>query len=265
MATRVEDRVATRPVSVKSGGMAGLGRLAGSELRLMRREPGILWVIVLPILLSVVFGLIPGTSTPSPDFGGARFIDFYVPVLVCFVTAMMALNVLASALGTYRERGVLRLLAVTPVRPFMLLLAQGLVNLAVLVTVVVLMMAITGFGFHVPMPKDLVGFLLAFVLTVSSMFAIGLLVAALAPTGRAANGIGTALMFPMIFLAGVWTPGPAMPDLVRRIAEFTPLGAGSQAIQGAWTGTFPTLLQLAVPALYTLVIGYVAVRKFRWE
>src|SRR4051794_25616840 len=117
MVTRVEDSVAGRPGSVKSGGMVGLGRLVGSEMRLLRREPGILWVLGLPILLSVVFGLIPGTSTPSPDFGGGRFIDFYVPVLICFVIAMMALNVVASALGTYRERGVLRRLAVTPVRP----------------------------------------------------------------------------------------------------------------------------------------------------
>ncbi|MFD1051068.1 ABC transporter permease, partial [Kibdelosporangium lantanae] len=129
MATRVEDRVVTRPVSVKSGGMVGLGRLVGSEMRLMRREPGILWVITLPILLCVVFGLIPATSTPDKDLGGIRFIDAYVPVLVCFLIAMMSLNVLASALGTYRERGVLRRFAVTPVKPLTVLLAQGLVSL----------------------------------------------------------------------------------------------------------------------------------------
>jgi ABC-2 type transport system permease protein len=265
MATRVEDRVTARPVSAKSGGMVGLGRLAGSELRLMRREPGILWVIALPILLSVVFGLIPGTSTPSPDFGGGRFIDFYVPVLVCFVIAMMALNVVASALGTYRERGVLRRLAVTPVRPATLLLAQGLVSFAILVGVVAAMVLITGLGFHVPMPRQVFGFLLALVLAVASMFSIGLLVAALAPTGRAANGIGTVVMFPSVFFAGLWTPGPMMSDTIRGIAEWTPLGAGSQAIQEAWAGTFPSLFHLAVPLGYTLVVGWVAVKKFRWE
>lgn len=261
MTVHVEQRM-----PAKRAGMTGLGSLSGSEFRLLFRDPGVIWVVALPVLLCVVFGLIPSTSTPSPDFGGGRFIDFYVPVLVCFVVAMMSLNTLAGVLGTYRERGVLRRLAVTPVKPATLLVAQGLVNLAVLAGVIVTMVLIATLAFHVPVPKEPIGYLLALVLTMASMFSIGLLVAAVAPTGKAASGIGTVLLFPNIFLAGLWTPGPMMSDVVRKIAEFTPLGAGSQAMQEAWnSGTFPSLLHLVVPVAYTLVIGFIAVRRFRWE
>jgi ABC-2 type transport system permease protein len=245
--------------------MIGLGNLARSEARLVFRDPGVAWVIVLPLLLVVIFGVIPSTSTPSPDFGGGRFIDFYVPVLVTMIIGLMSLNLLASVLGTYRERGVLRRLAVTPVKPGTLLLAQGIVNMVLLTTIAVVMLAIAGLAFHVPMPRDVLGFVLAFLLCVAAMFSIGLLIAAVAPTGKAANGIGTVLFFPMAFLSGLWTPGPMMSDTIRRIADFSPLGAGAQAMQRAWDGSFPQPLHLVVLAAYTVIIGFIAARRFRWE
>jgi ABC-2 type transport system permease protein len=245
--------------------MTGLGKLARSEWRLLFRDPGVIWVIALPILLVVIFGLIPSTSTPSADFGGGRFIDFYVPVVVTVVVAMMSLNLLAGVLGSYRERGVLRRLAVTPVKPGTLLAAQGLVNMILIVGVTVVTLAIAAFAFSVPMPHQIAGFALAFLLCVSAMFSIGLLIAAVAPTGKAANGIGTVLFFPMGFLAGLWTPGPLMPDVIRKISDFSPLGAGVQAMQRAWDGSFPEPLHLGVLLAYTVVVGFTAARLFRWE
>jgi ABC-2 type transport system permease protein len=115
------------------------------------------------------------------------------------------------------------------------------------------------------LPRQTLGFLVAFLLSICAMFAIGLLVAALAPTGKAANGIGTVLFFPLGFLAGLWTPGPLMPDVVRQISSFSPLGAGVQAIQRAWEGSFPEPLHLAVLVAYTVVLGFIAARRFRWE
>ncbi|MET0132969.1 MAG: ABC transporter permease [Kibdelosporangium sp.] len=245
--------------------MTGLGKLSGSEFRLLFRDPGIAFVLVLPVLLVVIFGLIPDTSSPSEDFGGGRFIDYYVPTVVTMVIAMVALNLLAAVLGTYRERGVLRRFAVTPVRPLTLLLAQGLVNLVLLSVMSVLVVGIGVVAFDVPMPRQLGGMIIAFLLCVSSMFAIGLLIAAIAPTGKAANGIGTAMFFPLAFLAGLWTPGPLMPDLVRTISDYSPLGAGVQAMQRAWDGSFPEPLHLGVMLVFTLGIGFIATRLFRWS
>ncbi|ALG14669.1 hypothetical protein AOZ06_09665 [Kibdelosporangium phytohabitans] len=251
---------------VKGGNLlTGFGKLTGSEFRLMLRDPGIFFVGFIPILLVMIFGLLPSTSSPSEDFGGGRFIDFYLPPILTMIIAMMALNALTSVLATYRERGVLRRLAVTPVRPVTLMLAQGLVNMIMLSTVTAVVLLLAGLAFDVPLPRQVFGFVLAFVLCVSAMFALGLLIAALAPTGKAANGIGTVTFFPLAFLAGVWTPGPLMPDVVRRISDFSPLGAGSQAMQAAWSGAFPKPLHLVVLLGFTLLVGFIASRLFRWE
>ncbi|ONI81351.1 hypothetical protein ALI144C_21430 [Actinosynnema sp. ALI-1.44] len=245
--------------------LTGLGKLTGSEFRLMLRDPGIFFVAFFPVVLVLVFGLLPSTSSPSEEFGGGRFIDFYLPPVLTMIIAMMALNALSGVLAAYRERGVLRRLASTPVRPVTLMLAQGLVNMLLLSSVTAVVLLLAGLAFDVPLPRQFFGFVLAFVLCVSAMFALGLLIAALAPTGKAANGIGTVAFFPLAFLAGVWTPGPLMPDVVRRISDFSPLGAGSQAMQAAWSGAFPKPLHLIVLLGFTLVVGFIASRLFRWE
>lgn len=245
--------------------MTGLRKLIGSESRLLFRDPSLGFVLVIPLVLVVVFGLLPSTGQPSEDFGGGRFIDYYLPPIISLIIGMMALNLLTSVLAGYRERGVLRKLAVTPVRPITLMLAQGIVNLGLLTLLTGVVLAIGGFAFDVPLPRQPVGFVLAFLLCVTSMFAIGLLISALAPTGKAANGIGTVAFFPLAFLAGLWTPGPLMPDVIRRIADFSPLGAGSQALQRAWDGSFPEPLHLAVLLVFTVGVGFIAARLFRWE
>jgi ABC-2 type transport system permease protein len=245
--------------------MTGLSNLIRSESRLLARDPAIYFVAALPVLLVVVFGLLPSTGKPSEDFGGRRMIDFYVPALVTMIIAMMALNLLTSVLGAYREKGVLRRLAVTPVKPMTLMIAQGVVNLVVLMAVAALVLGIGLVAFDVALPKQVAGFALALLLTITSMFAIGLLIAAVSPNGKAANGIGTVVFFPLAFLAGLWTPGPAMPDVIRRIAGFSPLGAGVQAMQRAWDGSFPQPLHLLVLLAFTLGIGLLAAKRFRWE
>src|SRR5687767_12827919 len=101
----------------RGGIMVGLGKLTGSEFRLLFRDPGIAFLIVLPLALGLILGLIPSPKSPSEEFGGGRFIDYWVPTIITMIIAMMGLNLLAAVLGTYRERGVLRRFGVTPIRP----------------------------------------------------------------------------------------------------------------------------------------------------
>jgi ABC-2 type transport system permease protein len=65
--------------------------------------------------------------------------------------------------------------------------------------------------------------------------------------------------------AGVWTPGATMPDAARNVADFTPIGAASEAIADAWSGAWPTPLHLAVLVGCAVVASAAAARLFRWE
>jgi ABC-2 type transport system permease protein len=97
------------------------------------------------------------------------------------------------------------------------------------------------------------------------MFAVGLLVAALAPSGKSASAIGTLVFFPLVFFAGLWLPRAGMNDVLRTISDFTPLGAGVQSLQDTTAGQWPQLLHVAVMIGWTIVAGGLAARYFRWE
>jgi ABC-2 type transport system permease protein len=243
-----------------------LRRLATTELKLYLRERiGPVWGVGFPLILLIIFGSIPSFNRPDPELGGRTELAVYVPVLVAFVTAMLALVALPMALTGYRERGVLRRLRTTPVGPGRLLAAQLVVNLSALVVTVVLLLAVARLGYGVRLPRQFAGFVIAALFAAAALLAIGLFVAALAPSARAAQAIGTILFFPMMFFAGLWLPIAQMPPLLRQISHAAPLGAAVQALQDSAQGQWPQPVHLLTMAAYAVVFGLAATRLFRWE
>ncbi len=120
-------------------------------------------------------------------------------------------------------------------------------------------------AFGLELPKNFPGFLLADLLTVTSLFAVGLFIAAMVKNDAAAQGIGGFLFFALMFFGGIWIPRPLMPAVLLNISNWIPLGASVEAIQNAMQGLFPSLQFLLVLAAYTAVFGYLAVRYFKWE
>jgi ABC-2 type transport system permease protein len=244
--------------------MTGLSRLIAVEAKLVFRDPAA-WVIALlvPTGILVVLGLIPGLSRPDEAFGGDRFIDLFVPSLVVLTLATLGLTALPIRLATYREIGVLRRFSTTPARPASLLAAQLVVNVLVATAAVVLLVGVGYVGFGVPIPQHPLAFVAAFGLGMSSLFAIGLLVAAVARTTRVGTGLAMPIFVAVMFLGGVYLPRFFFPDFLQTIGEYTPPGV--QSLFDAWSGTPPDIPQLAILALITVVAGAVAAKLFRWE
>jgi ABC-2 type transport system permease protein len=246
--------------------MQPLAKLTLTELKLFLREPtGMFFGVIFPPLLLGVLGLIPGFREPSEDLGGQRVIDLYVPIMIAFVLAMLAISVVPTFLATYREKGILRRLSTTPVRPQSVLAAQLVMGVGMALVAVALVLGVGVVAFDTAVPGQPLGYLVAFVLAAAATFAVGMVVAAVAPSGKAASGIGSILFFPMMFLAGLYFPREAMPDILRRVGDFTPLGAGVQALQDAATGAWPQPLHLAVLAAIAIAASLTAAKLFRWE
>jgi ABC-2 type transport system permease protein len=213
----------------------------------------------------VILGCVPSFRVPNKDLGGLRVVDLYVPISIALSLALLALTALPTYLGTYREKGILRRLAVTPMPPARLLLAQLLMHLMMAVVAVALVIAVSRIAFDVAIPRQIIGYVVAFLLAAAALFAMGLLVAAIAPSGRSAPSIGMILYFPIMFFAGLYVPRAAMPPSLQHIGDFTPLGAGVQALQDSMSGLWPQPLHLVVMAAYVVVFGAAAARLFRWE
>jgi ABC-2 type transport system permease protein len=245
--------------------------LTSTEGRLFLRDPGsVFFALVFPTVLLVGVGFaIPGmreamTGVPEP-WAGLRPVDVYVPVALAAAIASPALTTLPVALATYRQQGVFRRLATTPMRPHAVLTAHVVINVAALTLAALLALIVAAAVFGTPGPVQVGTALLAFGLGAAAMFGVGLLVAARARKGATASSMGMLLYFPLLFLAGMWTPGPVMPDAVADVAAFTPLGAAAQALTAAWfTGSFPAL-QLVVLAAWVVLLHPLAARLFRWS
>jgi ABC-2 type transport system permease protein len=246
--------------------MSALSRLTATETKLFFREPlGVFFTLAFPPILLVVLGSVPDMREPDKTFGGLRGIDVYAPIIVTMAIALFALSGLPQQFAIYREKGVLRRMRTTPVTPAAMLAAQLLMATIMSVCVMLVVLAIGRVAFDVSLPRQLPAYVLGYVLCAVAMFAVGLLVASLAPSGKGAGAIGTVLFFPIMFFGGLWAPRATMNDVLRRISDFTPLGAGVQSLQDAAAGHWPQLLHLGVMAGWTIVAGGLAARYFRWE
>ncbi|MFC7591356.1 ABC transporter permease [Nonomuraea antimicrobica] len=156
-------------------------------------------------------------------------------------------------------------MSTTPVHPARLLGVQLLINLAIgaLSTAILIVTGALVFGSSAP--RQWVGFVLVFLLGSAALMALGLVIAALAPNGKVAPGIGSAVMFPLLFLAGMWVPRDIMPDALRTVSDYSVAGPFGQALRDTWAGHAPQLTHLIVVAVGLVVFGGLAVRLFRWE
>ena len=114
-----------------------------------------------------------------------------------------------------------------------------------------------------PLPRHPLGFALAFMLGTAALLSLGLLVAAVARTTKAAQALAVLLFLVTMFFGGVYLPRFLLPDFVARIGDYTPPGV--QALLDAWTGTPPQPLHLGIMAVIAVVGRRRRGELFRWE
>lgn len=243
-----------------------LTKLTTTETRLFFRDPMNVGfgLGITPVLL-IILGLVPAFREPIPEAAGLRVIDLYTSIIVAMAIATLVLFVQPQLFVAHRQKGVLRRLRTTPVKPGALLGAQLLMCTGMTIGLMIVLLGISRLAFEVPLPENLLAYLLAFVLATMATGALGLLIAALAPTASSANGIGMVLYFPVLFFAGLWIPRENMNEALLAISDFSPLGAGVASLQDAASGGWPQLLHVAVMLGWTIVAGALAARFFRWE
>jgi ABC-2 type transport system permease protein len=245
---------------------ASFGPLLRTEGRLFLRSAGsVLWSALIPLAALIALGAIPATRQPSKALHGISYLDAYLPILMMFALCMAAVNLLPPNLAMYREQGVLRRMSTTPVRPSRLLAAQVAIYLGLAVVVSAVMLIVTVAGYGVRLPHQIPGFVLSLLLVAAAVTSIGCLIAALAPNAKAANALSLVTFFPLMFFAGLWIPRASMAPVLRHISDWTPLGAGVRGVQAAIAGHFPPVQALLALVAYTVIVGAIAVRTFRWE
>ena len=130
-----------------------------------------------------------------------------------------------------------------------------------------LLLVITGklvFGLHYLATGP--SFILAFLLSIFSIFSFGFLIASIAPNAQAATAIANIVYFPMLFLTGATIPLELMPPVMVKISRFLPLTYVVDLLKNTWLGINQSYTRDIVVLVVVFIVSFfVSVLTFKWE
>ncbi len=222
-------------------------------------------MFLFPAMMLVLYGAMY-SNKPTPLFNGYGTIDISVPgYIAALVAGTAAFMNLPAELVIYRERGILRRYQATPVKPGWVLVSQMLVTLIITLLGSLLLVVVGKLLYHMYMPADLLSVLLGFLLTCTSLFALGFLIASLARRATTARAVGMVIYFPMMFLSGGSFPRELMPEFLKRISDLIPLTYAVNLMKDLWFGKGWNMTAVIVLLAISLFGTLVSIWLFRWE
>lgn len=238
--------------------------LTKCEARMVVRDTaGLVVPIALPMLVLVMNA---SAAAGQEVTGGRSALDVHVlPLVFAIVMASIGVINMPSFLAYYRRAGILRRLAVTPVSPLLVLVAQLLVSLAQALVGIGLAFAVAVFAFDAGPPAAAGTAVLAVTLSIVALYAVGMVVASLAPTPNSAVAIGLIAFFLLGAVGGLFGGVDALPDAVARVGSLLPFGATVDALSSAWSGTAIPADTLTALGVTTVAGVTVATVWFRWD
>ena len=117
------------------------------------------------------------------------------------------------------------------------------------------------------MQGNILAFMGSWLLTLVSMFSIGLLMASLCRTVKSVNEVTTLVYFPMLFLSGATIPYELFPSGLQKAASVLPLTQGIKLMKAVSTGAALEGVWKIVVLLVgiALICSVISVKTFRRE
>lgn len=234
------------------------------EQRIFFRTPDvILFCLMMPLVVFALITIIAG-SKPAADSGltylQSAFVSLSTVGICC--SAFMSIPITVVEL---RSQGILRRMYCSPCSPARLLACDTIASsMIAAVSTLLLTAAAVIFGYR--MAENVFVFIAVWLLTMLSMFSIGLMAASLCRTTKSMNIATSLLYFPMLLFSGAAIPAEVFPAGVRAVIKWLPLGIGIDSLKKVSLGCYN---ELTIPVLTLAVIAVicagVSIKTFRWE
>jgi ABC-2 type transport system permease protein len=234
------------------------------EAKMVARDTaGLIVPLLLPLLILVMSAQSAGDQVVV---NGLTALEVYVlPLVLTMVLASIGVINMPSFLAYYRRAGILRRLSATPASPAMVLVAQVVVSVLQAVAGLTLALAVAFLAFDAQRPVDLGAALVVYLLAMAAMYAVGMIVAALAPTPNSAVAIGLITFFALGALGGMFGGRSSLPEPLATVGEWLPFGAAAEGLAAAWVGSPVEPAQLISLGVTTVVGIATAALFFRWD
>jgi ABC-2 type transport system permease protein len=202
-------------------------------------------------------GIIPGSS---------NYFEFVAPGIMAMTVMMSVMTGLPGAISQEKEVGTMDGMMVAPINRLSIILGKTLAQTArgLLQGVILMALAITLFGVTIQGNIFLVFGLL--LLGVFSFVGLGIVLTSFTSDQQTATMLMTTLMFPMMFLSGVFFPIQQMPWYMQDISKVLPLTYATDALRrvvvlGAAIPDISTDLTILIA--FGIVMTAIAVPVFR--
>lgn len=197
-----------------------------------------------------------------------RYIDFLVPGLLAFSLLQLSIAGSGYNIVEFRRKGILKRLFVTPLQPRDFILGLVVSRTLICLAQVGVLLSIAVFYLNVPIVGDPVSLFLTVLLGTAIFLCLGFCVGSLAKSQQTVTTLGNLVVFPQIFLAGVFFPIDTLPALIQPLAALLPLSFVVNALREIIVdgAPLPALVSdVAGMAVWLLVGLFLAVRLFSWK
>ena len=195
-----------------------------------------------------------------------RTIDFITPGMLGMML-MWANLAVGIQLVNWRELGITRRLAATPLKPISMISSQLVARLALSVVQAALLLALAIWIFNVQIYGNLALLALVVALGALTMLAIGFAISSFIKKSEAANSLILLVSFPMMFLSGSYFNVNGAPNFLQPLIHAMPLYYLNDALrQVINNGAGWAAIQTGVLVMLAWIIASLMVvwRGFKW-
>lgn len=197
-----------------------------------------------------------------------RYLDFLLPGLLAFT--LMQLSIAGSGFNIveYRRKGILKRLFVTPIKPRDFIAAIVLARMAIVLIQLTVLLLVAVLALNVSIVGNFASFYLIIMLGTFIFLCLGFCLGSVAKTQQAVMAVGNIVIFPQIFLSGIFYPIESMPELIQPLAKVLPLSFVSTAMReianngASLLAITPSLIGIAV---WFVIAFILATRLFVWK
>ena len=164
-----------------------------------------------------------------------KYIDFLVPGIVALALMQMSVFSVAFVFTDYKEKGILKRLLATPLRPYQFVVSNVITRLLVAILQAAILISVGVFIFHAHVVGSYWLILLAALLGSVMFLGLGFTISGMVSTVEAVPAVANLLVFPMLFLGGTFFPLSTMPNWLQHVAKYLPLQFLSDALRQVMT------------------------------
>ncbi len=218
-----------------------------------------------------IAGVRPAVMIKAVGISGARqirFFDFLLPGILAMTVMQTGLQGVTWVVTGYRQRLILKRVLATPVHPFVFLCGLVARYAATNAFQLALVVIVGVWVFHARIIGSLALLSAVALFGALAFVGMGFAVSTVSRTPESANLLGSAISFPMLFLAGTLWPRDFMPAFMQPVISLLPLTPLVEAMRGIATrgdALTPYLVGLAYLGAWGIVTFALAVWRFKWE